>query len=120
MLKELPASHSSGEPARRWFASDDLELIVWLDADAAISGFQLCYKTAHAEHALTWTRERSYHHDRIDDGEADPTKNQTPILVADGVIDVAAIRTRFAQCSAAIDPLVRDFVLEKLRQLPAR
>ena len=38
MLKELPASHSSGEPARRWFASDDLELIVWLDADAAISG----------------------------------------------------------------------------------
>ena len=32
-----------GEPKRRWFSSDDIDLIVWLDDSGAPVSFQLCY-----------------------------------------------------------------------------
>ncbi len=117
MLKEFPTSPAPGESERRWFIGDDLELIVWLAADGAITGFQLCYRHADAEHALTWTSEHGFHHDRVDDGERSPEKNQTPVLVADGAVDAPALQARFTRSSAAIDSAIREFVLQKLRLL---
>jgi len=118
MLKEFPATQPPGEPRRRWFSGDDLDLIVWLAPDATtITGFQLCYKRTGADYALTWTPEAGFRHDHVDDGEANPEKNQTPILVADGAVDSNTLLARFMRSSAEIDPAVREVVLEKLRLL---
>ena len=35
-----------GEPRRRWFGSEQMDLIVWCDDTGAPIGFQLCYDLA--------------------------------------------------------------------------
>jgi len=118
MLTEVAATQPAGEPHRRWFVDDYFDLIVWLNDDGTPSGFQLCYDRPHAERALTWTVTSGYRHNRIDDGEAEPVKNQTPIIVADGAFAAAAVLERFQAHSGEIDDNVRQFVVAKLRAYP--
>src|SRR5262249_52903563 len=63
-----------GEPRRRWFTCEDLELVVWCDESDAPIGFQLCYKNGGSEYAFTWKPECGFSHKRIDDGEQCPPK----------------------------------------------
>lgn len=115
MLKELPATQVPGEPRRRWFADEHFDLIVWLAADDSVDGFQLCYDLGRAEHALTWDRNRGYHHDRIDDGESSPMRNRTPILVADGHFPASEILSRVQDSCDQVDAPIRGVVIEKIR-----
>jgi hypothetical protein len=119
MLKELPASQVPGQPRRRWFADQHFDLIVWLAADDTVDGFQLCYDVGRVEHALTWDRSRGYHHDRVDDGESSPTRNRTPILVADGHFPASDILSRLEDSCDLVDASIRSFVVKKIRAYPA-
>jgi hypothetical protein len=117
MLKELKnVSQIPGEPQRRWFADDFFDLIVWYDDQYDVSGFQLCYNKEMDERALTWKRQSSYTHHRVEDGEAKPQRKATPILVADGKFDYKVIADRFIEESKEIDQVVSEFVLEKIRR----
>ena len=40
-----------GESKRRWFHSENFDLIVWLSGDQGFSGFELCYDELHSEHS---------------------------------------------------------------------
>ena len=115
MLKELPATQVRGEPRRRWFVDEQFDLIVWLAGDHTVDGFQLCYKLGHAEHALTWNRSGGYSHDRIDDGESTPTRNRTPVLLADGPFPAAEILSRFEPSCDQVEASIRSLVVEKIR-----
>ena len=96
MLKELPEVRQvPEEPNRRWFSDDYFDLIVWLDHNGEITGFQLCYDIAGDEHALTWHEKTGFSHQRVDDGELQRPYKATPILVADGSFDYAAISQSF-------------------------
>src|SRR5712671_7091134 len=72
-----------GDPRRRWFSSDDMDLIVWYDDSDALIGFQLCYDKLRSERALRWEPEVGYRHTAIDNGESNisPRYKATPILV---------------------------------------
>jgi hypothetical protein len=118
VLKEFTTSQPRGDLRRRWFADDYFELIVWFGADGSRWGFQLCYDRGPTERALTWTATAGYSHDRIDDGEPDPTRNRTPILLPDGRFPVEPILRRFEASSAQLEAPLRDFVLDKLRGYP--
>ena len=118
MLRQLRISQRPGEFERKWFGDDSLDLIVWFGDDRRIWGFQLCYDLGRGERAMTWTPPAGYAHNRVDDGEGNPLKNLTPILVPDGAFVADDILRRFADLSAGIDASVRDFVLEKLRGFP--
>ena len=120
MLKEFPTTQVPGEPRRRWFADEYFDLIVWLAEDHSVDGFQLCYDLGPSEHALTWDRSNGYHHDRIDDGESSPTRNRTPILVADGHFPVQEILSRFEDSAAQVDASIRSLVVEKIRAYAER
>ncbi len=115
MLKEVDPDKLK-DPNRRWFSDDYFDLIVWLDRDSTFSGFQLCYDIRQSEHALTWTREAGFSHERVDEGDENPAKNRSPILVPDGLFPVQDIIERFFARSGDIDGRVRDFVVDKLRQ----
>ncbi|MES2693667.1 MAG: hypothetical protein V4773_09350, partial [Verrucomicrobiota bacterium] len=70
MLREIKnVRQEPGEGRRRWFESDGLELVVWLDARGRMTGFQLCYDSGRHEHALTWREGGGFSHDRVDPGE---------------------------------------------------
>jgi len=117
MLKELQAYRRHGEPRRKWYGDDDFDLIVWFDDGGDVWGFQLCYDVGRAERAVTWTVERGYTHHRVDDGEATPFQNLSPILVPDDPPRTETLARRFAQNAVSIDPVIRDFVVDKLREL---
>jgi hypothetical protein len=104
-----------GEHRRRWFADRYFDLIVWIAEGGEIAGFQLCYDKEGDQRALTWNRPGGYTHTGIDDGENRPGRfKQTPILVADGVFDHAAIAERFKRASPKIDPPIAELVHAKL------
>ncbi len=98
------------------FSDDYFDLIVWTGQNGSVSGFQLCYDKYTKERALTWTEENGYSHERIDDGEANPSKNLTPILVPDGICPIQKIIELFLLRSVEMDPQLRSFVVDKLRE----
>jgi hypothetical protein len=117
-VRELAWIEEKDGLRRRWFSDADWDLIVWLSGPGEIWGFQLCYDRARDERALTWTRETGYSHDRIDDGEGNPTKNRTPVLVPDGVFPALDIVKRFARDAGDIPPAIRDFVIDRICNYP--
>ena len=105
-----------GEGTRRWFADDDFDLIIWYDYSDKIKGFQLCYDKQYSERALTWKRNGSYSHNKIDDGDVTFGNKKTPILVADGLFDKNIIGELFLEKSSDIDKDIVDFVYKKISE----
>ena len=116
MLKETYPGKDSEGRRRRWFADDYFDLIVWMDTDEEISGFQLCYDKSTMERAVTWKRGSGFTHQRVDDGEADPAKNSTPILVPDGACPIQELIRIFTERSADMDEAVRSMILHELKE----
>ncbi|MBW8011492.1 MAG: hypothetical protein FVQ83_09680 [Chloroflexi bacterium] len=104
----------SGEPRRRWFFDENIDLIVWFHDVGSILGFQLCYDKQDDEHAFSWREDKGYFHNHVDPGEPGPLKNLSPILVSDGMLDVDKLKDEFEQNSVEIDLGISSFVLEKL------
>ncbi len=105
---------------RRWFTDDYWDLFVWVRKDGNYSGFQLCYGKPDGEHALTWMDESAPVHTGISEsshGRTGAGNMEAPILVADGVFDVAGVAQRFWNESTDIDSDVRLHVFEKMKEL---
>lgn len=119
MLKETYSRKGADADGRRWFSDEYLDLIVWLDGPGSISGFQLCYDKNHSERALTWNRDRGFVHERVDDGESDPAKNSTPILIPDGVCPAQLVEA-FIERSDGVEDGIRSFVTGKVREYISR
>ncbi len=116
MLKELSQVRQiPEEPQRRWFADDYFDLIVWFGKAGQILGFQLCYDLEGEERALTWRQRRGYSHQAVDSGDLQRPFKASPILVADGAFDQAAILQRFQERSGAMDTRIARFVADKIR-----
>ena len=119
MLNEIKnVRQERGPGRRRWFEADGLELVVWLDAQEAVTGFQLCYDFGRGEHALTWRATGGFVHHAVDTGDTNPLKNETPVLVRDGVVPWAEVRRRFGAHSPGLEPALRQFIHEKLAESP--
>lgn len=101
---------------RRWFDDDMLpfELIVWYGPAGAVEGFQLCYNLGQGEHALTWRAGTGFAHNAVDGGSGGPFSNLTPILVPDGAVPWGDLTKRFADCSASLEPALRELVSARL------
>jgi hypothetical protein len=120
-LIEIPRVRQiPGELRRRWFRSDDFDLIVWYDDRDAPAAFQLCYDKAGSEQALTWNPEMGFLHMSVDDGEAQAGGYKaTPLLlVADGRFDANRVSDWFLEAIAGLPPEIVEFVSTKLRQHP--
>ncbi|MBT3275974.1 MAG: hypothetical protein HN368_22690 [Spirochaetales bacterium] len=106
-----------GERLRRWFTDDYWDLFIWIEETGEISEFQLCYGKPNEERALDWNRNRGYRHSKVSEsssGRIGPSM-ETPILVQDGLFSKETTTERFLNDSTGIDPKVRDFVHQKIR-----
>jgi hypothetical protein len=119
MLKELTSVRQvNGEPYRRWFASDTMDLIVWHDDAGAPVGFQFCYDKGSAEKALTWRLESGFSHMGVDDGEGNSrlTYKSTPILVANGNFNGKRVLELLLAHGAAVPAELRQFVASSIQE----
>lgn len=122
MLKELNnVRQVGGEPRRRWFGSDTMDLIVWYDPADTPVGFQFCYDKGNAEKALTWRRESGFSHTGVDDGEGGSRLNYkaTPILVSNGRFDRRRVLQLLQSDGAEVPPEVREFVSSTIARASA-
>ena len=119
-LKELRVTrHHAGEPKRRWFSADGLDLIVWMNWSGwgPPVGFQLCYDKLRHEKAFTWTRAGGFMHQRVDDGEHDVRRyKQAPVLVAEGDVNIERLTLQFERAASGLPPKIAALVFAKLRE----
>lgn len=82
MLEEIDdVKPEPGGEKRRWFRDEYFDLFVWSDAQG-IRAFELCYDKLGDERLLAWRRGGEVTHAKVDSGEDNPSKNNTPIVVA--------------------------------------
>jgi hypothetical protein len=120
MLRELTSTRQvSGEPIRKWFTGNDIDLILWYVPGDEIIGFQLCYGKGSDERALTWWKNKGFSHDKIDDGEGRPdNQKMSPILVPDGAFDKDKLLAHFRERSRELDPELVQFVAATIGRYP--
>jgi hypothetical protein len=117
LREEKNVRQNPGEPVRRWFADEFFDLIVWLEPDKSVWGFQLCYDRGHKPRALTWTKKNGHKHSGIDDGEgAGGTQKGSPVLVADGVFDAGSIGGKLAAAAGELPADLSAFVIKKVSE----
>ena len=117
LREEMNIRQIEGEPRRRWFADEFFDLIVWLEPDGAVWGFQLCYDRGYKPRALTWTKDRGYTHNGIDDGEGDGGAIKgSPVLVQDGLFNAKTIGERLAAAAGELPPETAAFIMKKVNK----
>ncbi len=119
MLREInDVNQRPDEDQRRWFSDNDLDLITWQQSDGKLSGFQLCYDKQLNEHAIRWRIDSGFTHHRVDDGEDRPGKHKgSPILIADGTVNLTDIQRRFKNASKDLEEPLVTAVANKLTEL---
>lgn len=119
-MKEHPnVRQIPGEAPRRWFCSNDFDLIVWLSGDRGFLGFELCYDKPRNEHSISWTETGGFRHMAVDDGEQRPGKYKaSPVLLPDGLFDARRIHSAFREASRALPEEVASYVLRALERHP--
>lgn len=117
MLTELHLSqYDAIDIRKRWFQDSYFDLFVWQDEQERIVSFQLCYDRSGQERVISWDRERGFGHHRVDDGEASPHKNMSPVFVSDGVFSAQEVLPKFAQAGQQINPNINAFIMQKLTE----
>ncbi len=99
---------------RRWFESEGFDLVIWFDDAQAVTGFQICYDFGRGEHALTWRAEGGFVHSAVDEGDASPLKNESPVLAPAGSVPWAAMQAAFEARCGNLEPDLQRLVREKL------
>ena len=121
-MREIPAVRQiPGEPRRRWFKSDSMDLILWFTESGGFFGFQLTYDIPLAERVLTWTTDGGYMHTGVDDGEGKYLGfKAAPVLIADGVFDCARVLNLFRSAGGEMPLEIALLVEEKIAGYPGR
>ena len=121
MVSRLIELKSDPEPVgnRRWFSSQEIDVIVWTDELDAIVAFEFYYDKNVHEHVLIWREGSGFTHLAVDDGEQKPALEykQTPVLIADGRFDPDRIRSLFEVWCDDLPASIVNGVRHKLDQL---
>lgn len=117
MLREISdIRQSSADIRKRWFSSDAMDLVVWLDQSNGLVAFHLCYDKPHAERAIVWRgKSRALAHLCVDDGESEPGRYKaSPILTEAVKLPLGVIREKLLLESSELPPVILADVLARL------
>ena len=122
MLREIPDLYQiPGEPFRRWFAGENMDLIVWYhDDQCSFQGFQFCYQMGRAEKILTWLEGKGYTHETIYDGEERPGRHKmAPIMLRNATFRKEDVLILFQSRIESLERSIIEFVSQKIREPPS-
>ncbi|NOZ11566.1 MAG: hypothetical protein GXP09_11060 [Gammaproteobacteria bacterium] len=115
MLTEIPSTINHSESSRRrWFSNANMDLFLWQGKADEVLGFQFCYDKNHQERMFSWFTDTGYQHCHIDDGEASPKRNMSPILLANANPYDQDLVSRFCANAVNIDPRIASCVAQHL------
>lgn len=122
MLSEIKrCKQVHGEPARRWFTSKTMDLIIWFSSSKEIIGFQICYDIDSNEKALTWRLDEGFTHNKIDSGEGRPGKpKKSPILISDGNCDYDRVYKLFQASCKLLPKFIVNHIQNELSKANQR
>ena len=106
---------------RRWFSSNEMDVIIWIDENRSIKAFELYYDKNVNEHVLVWRDGSGFSHLAVDDGEQKPVLSykETPILIPDGVFEADRIMRLFETTREDLPAELFKFVHHELGKLTA-
>ena len=109
-----------GEPRRRWFAAESMDLLLWVDEHGAPVGFQLGWRDGSRSHAITAREGQPLSHTAVDEGSRGGAKFGQSAILRSAVddYDLSLIQPRFALASHALPSALRDYVLQQLGMPP--
>ncbi|MEM8955167.1 MAG: hypothetical protein AAGD22_13530 [Verrucomicrobiota bacterium] len=121
MLREITGVRQiPGEPPRRWFQSERLDLFVWYGEDQGILGFRLCYRLGGRERAVTWLGGQVCLHQRVDEGrEGRGYFAPAPILFPGAEPLGGDVVILFSEESRGLERGLADLILGKLGEFAA-
>ena len=105
-VKQIP-----GEPFRRWFSCESMDLFVWTDESGEVVSYQLSYDKPYPEKALTWRVGRGFLHDDVDDGSRPGRHPGSPILLADGEFDAKRVLAVFQANADQLENDLQAFIV---------
>jgi hypothetical protein len=112
MLREIRLNRTS---SKHWFQDEYFDLFIWQDDNHKITSFQLCYDCSRNERVLLWDYKTGFGHYTVDDGEASPFKNMSPIFyVKNQVFPYKEVISKFVESSIDISENIRGFIIQKL------
>lgn len=84
LVELLPQGDDGSGLARRWFTSEQMDLITWQDGHGLLQAFQLCWGKPRAERSLTWRDGRGFHLQVVDPGNVDGVGHKaSPLLTTE-------------------------------------
>ena len=109
-----------GDPRRRWFCSEALDLLVWFSSKDKLVGFQLCSRKRAEEHALTWRAGTGFEYASVDSGEQHGplAYKGTPILRPNGAFDLKQLQEAFGNAAVELPAGIRCFISQALASYP--
>jgi hypothetical protein len=107
-----------GELPRRWFLSEQFDLILWTGADGRFAGFELCYDRRARERSIIWRPDAGFAHMVVEDGASSGRHMASPLLHADTCFDARRVHAAFRQDAASLPADVAQYVMEILESHP--
>jgi hypothetical protein len=109
-----------GEPRRRWFFSDEFDLILWFGEDGGFAGFELCYDKSGVERSISWRPDSGFEHMAVDAGEDRSGKHKAaPIMVMDRRFNAMRVLSTLVDECRSIPPEIAAYVVRTLETHPS-
>ena len=115
MLREIiPVSQKSGEPKRRWFCCEIMDLFIWLNDQDEVVSYQLSYDKPHAEKALTWQQGQGFAHVSVDDGSRPGKYPASPLLSPEANFNAKKLLSLFKSNAGDMDSTIATFIVSSI------
>ena len=85
----------------------------WIENEEIVS-YQITYDKPNAEKALAWSMENGFTHHGVDDGAHPGKYPGSPLLVADGVLNLPRLVYMLNKNFGDIAPEIKDFIVSGL------
>jgi len=118
MLIELIKKNSQeGELTKRWFFSQEIDLVIWVDINEKPCAFQLAYDKYKSEKSFSWHHKRGYRIYKVDDGEHASLWNKSPMLLlySSNEFEKKKVMKVFQEQSVNLPEVISSFVLRKIK-----
>jgi hypothetical protein len=110
MMREIEIPQSEhGNPVRRWFQGDHVEMVIWENPDGDILKIRVTSRGKHPEETLTWVS--SLGHICHEHFEENPSRSN---WVSDSITGSYELFNYFKNEASTLPEMIRSFVLDKL------